>query len=207
MCEGSRPFIPAPSTVRVQLIYTVFSQSIENVFHVKSGGGLLTADLDRIEAVFAAWWTNTARVQVPSQVSLVRIITDALNVESGLHKEYTTGWTAAGTLGGTTLPAQNTITVKLSTAFAGRSFRGRIYWPCLQTNDYNSGLISTTRRDAVVAAVNTLRTSLAAGGDELAIVSYCHLKVWRDVAVVTPVTGVSSKTTITQQKRRRVAGA
>lgn len=207
MCEGSRPFIPAPGTVRVQLIYTLFSQRIENVFHVLSGGGLLTADLDRIEGVFAAWWTATGRAQVPNNVSLVLIVLDALAVESGLHKEYSSGWTAAGSIGSPALAGQNTMAVKLATSFSGRSFRGRIFWPGLTVADQPAGLVSATRRDTIVAAVNTLRTNLSTGGDTLAVVSYCHGGAWRTTATVTAITGVSAKTTIAQQKRRRVAGA
>lgn len=207
MCEGSRPFIPAASTVRIQLIYTLNSQRMENVFHVISGGGLLVADLDRIEAVFAAWWTATGRAQVPNNVSLVLIVADALNVESGLHKEYSSGWTVAGSLGSSALAGQNTMAVKLATSFSGRSFRGRIYWPGFTNADIVAGLVTTARRDAVVTAVNTLRTNLTTGGDTLAVVSYCHGGVWRTVATVTAITGVSAKTTLAQQKRRRVAGA
>lgn len=207
MCEGSRPFIPAASTMRVQLIYTLNSQRIENVFHVLSGGGLLVADLDRVEAVFATWWTTPGRAQVPNNVSLVLIVIDALNVESGLHKEYSSGWTVAGGLGSPALAGQNTMAVKLATSFSGRSFRGRIYWPGFTSADISAGLVTTARRDGVVAAVNTLRTSLAAGGDTLAVVSYCHGGAWRAAATVTGITGVSAKTTLAQQKRRRVAGA
>lgn len=207
MCVGSRPFIPAPATARIQLIYTYNSQRIENVFHVLSGGGLLVADLDRIEAVFAAWWTATGRAQASGSLNLVLIVADALNVVSGLHKEYSSGWTAVGLLGGVGMPGQNAICVKLATSFSGRSYRGRIFWPSLSVNDYSNGLATTTRRDAIVAAVNTLRTNLAAGGDTLAVVSYCNGGAWRTTAAVTAVTGVSSKTTVCQQKRRRVAGA
>lgn len=207
MCDGSRPFIPAAGIARIQLIYTLNSQRIENVFHVLSGGGLLTADLDRIEGVFAAWWTATGRAQVSTATSLVLIVADALNVESGLHKEYSSGWTAAGLVGGTAFPGQNTLAVKLATSFSGRSFRGRIFWPGLSTSDLTAGLLTTARRDSIVAAVNTLRASLTAGGDNLCVVSYCHGGEWRAAAVSTIVTGVSAKTTICQQKRRRVAGA
>lgn len=193
--------------MRVQLIYTLNSQRMENVFHVLSGGGLLVADLDRVEAVFATWWTTPGRAQVPNNVSLVLIVIDALNVESGLHKEYSSGWTVAGGLGATALAGQNTMAVKLATSFSGRSFRGRIFWPGFTNADISGGLVTTARRDGVVAAVNTLRTSLAAGGDTLAVVSYCHLGAWRATATVTGITGVSAKTTLAQQKRRRVAGA
>lgn len=207
MCVSPRPFIPALSTVRVQLIYTLLSQRIENVFHVKSGGGLLTADLDRIEGVFASWWTATGRVQVTNQTSLVLMVLDALDVNNGLHKEYTTGWTAAGSIASAGPPPNCTTAIKLSTAFSGRSFRGRIYWPGLAGNQISSGLLTTTARDAIVAAVNTLRTSLATGGDALAVVSYCSGGGWRSSAVVTPVTGVSGHTTINSQRRRTVPGA
>lgn len=191
----------------MQLIYSLFSQPIENVLHVLSGGGVLVADMDRIEGVIAAWWTATGRAKCSLNLSLVRIVADALNVENGLHKEYTTGWTATGNDAAASAPGQNTMAIKLATGFSGRSFRGRVFWPGIPANQIVSGLLTAGYRDGTVVAFNTLRTNLAAGGDQLAVVSYCHDGAWRANAVVTPVTNVSAKTTLCQQKRRRVAGA
>jgi hypothetical protein len=206
MCRGSHGFIPVAGVVKIQLIYTYNGQSIENVFNVISGGSLLLADLDRIEGVFASWWTATGRAQVPNNISLVKIVADALGGSAGLHKEYTSGFTGAGLLGATQLPGSCTTSVKLATGTRGRSFRGRIYWPGLIGADLNNGLLTTTRRDAIQAAVNTLRTSLTADGsnDQLAVVSYCVGGVWRGAGVATPVTSASAHLLVDSQRRRLI---
>lgn len=206
MCRGAHGFIPVANTMKVQLIYSLFAQNIENVFNVISGGGLAVADLDRVEAVFASWWTATGRLQVSSSCSLVRIVADALGGVAGVHKEYTTGWTQAGSLGGTNVPGSVTTSVKLATGLRGRSFRGRIYWPGLVHGDISSGLLSTARRDGIAAAVNTLRTSLTADGsnDQLAVVSYCTGGIWRGAGVATPVTSASAHLLVDSQRRRLI---
>jgi len=202
----SRPFIPVPGVFKVQFIYTLHGQRIENVFNVKSGGGLVTADADRIEAVFANWWTTTARLQCSSQTTLVLIVLDALDVASGLHKEYTTGWTGAGASAQTVLSSGVTSSIKLSTALRGRSFRGRIYWPGIKVDNVtaNTSQLTTTARDAYQAALNTLRTSLAAGtpSDKLVIVSYMTGGLWRTTGVATEVTGASAHLQLDSMRRR-----
>lgn len=206
MCRGAHGFIPVANTVKIQLIYSYNSQSIENVFNVISGGGLAAADLDRIEGVFATWWTGAGRAQVPSNCSLVRIIADALGGSSGLHREYTAGWTAAGALPSSNMPGNVTSSIKLATGARGRSFRGRIYWPALGNSDIAAGLLSAARRDLIAAAVNTLRTALTGDGsnDQLAVVSYCTGGVWRAAGVATPVTSASGHLLIDNQRRRLV---
>lgn len=206
MCTGAHGFIPVAGVMKIQLIYNFNSQAIENVFHVLSGGSLLGADLDRVEGVFAAWWTATGRLQAPTNLTLVKIVADALGGSAGLHREYTTGWTAGGSLGTTNTPGNVTTSIKLSTGTRGRSYRGRIYWPAIFQNDIVSGLLSTARRDGIVAAVNTLRTNLTADGsnDQLVVVSYCTGGVWRGAGVASVVTNASGHTLIDSQRRRLV---
>lgn len=206
MCTGAHGFIPVAGVMKIQLIYSYNNQNIENVFNVLSGGSLLGADLDRVEGVFAAWWTATGRVQVPNNCSLVKIVADALGGSTGLHREYTTGWTAAGTMGTSQSPGNVTTSVKLSTGTRGRSFRGRIYWPAIYHGDVTAGLLSATRRDGIAAAVNTLRANLVADGsnDQLVVVSYCVNHIWRGAGVATVVTNASGHTLIDSQRRRLV---
>lgn len=200
----TRPFIPVPNVFKVQLVYAYQGQRVENVFNVLSGGGLLATDADRIEAVFANWWTTTGRVQVSTALALQVIILDALNSSSGLHREYTTGFTAIGTNAGTQLPGNVTSSVKLTTGLRGRSFRGRIYWPGLTTGLINGGQLSSTAQLAIQAAVNTLRTSLTgdASADALVVVSYRTAGAWRTTGVATPVTAASAHLNLDSMRRR-----
>lgn len=200
----TRPFIPAPGVFKVQLIYLYNSQRIENVFNVRSGGALLVADADRIEAVFANWWNVSARAQVTSQCSLNLIVLDALDSASGLHKEYTSGWTPAGSGAGSAAPGNITSSVKLSTGLRGRSFRGRFYWPGLGTAFINGNQLNTGVATAIQTSANLLRTNLAAGSpsDRLVVTSYRTGGSWRTTAVSTEVTAASTHANVDSQRRR-----
>lgn len=202
----ARPFIPVPGVFKVQLVYTLHGQRIQNVFNVRSGGGLASADADRIEAVFAAWYTNTARLQCSSQMSLVLIVLDALDASAGLHREYTTGWTAPGSVGTAVKSTGVTSAVKLATGLRGRSYRGRIYWPGIHDGAISnaSSQINSTFRDAIAAAVNTLRTSLSAGtpSDKLVVVSYMTNGAYRAEGVATDVTQASAHLNLDSMRRR-----
>lgn len=206
MCEGARPFIPVPGVFKVTLVYSLFAQKMMNVFNVRSGGGVLTADADRIEAVFANWWTTSMRTQVTTSLSLVTIVLDALNAEASLHKEYTSGWTAPGLMGGTPFPGGTTTSVKLATGIRGRSYRGRIYWPGLTINQVTNGLVTTTARDAIAVSANLLRTSLAAdvASDKLVVVSYCQDGSWLTEGVATEITSASAHLLVDSQRRRLI---
>ena len=201
-----RPFIPVPNTFKVQLVYSLYNQRCENVLYVKSGAGLTNADADRIEGVFAAWWNNTYRALISSYCSLVLIVIDALDAITGLHREYTTGWTPTGSNATAALPGGTTTAIKHATGVRGRSFRGRSYVVGLATNDIASGLVITTKRDSLQAAFNTLRTNLAAdaAGDQLVVVSFMENGVWRAQGLATPVVSSSAHQNVDSQRRRLI---
>jgi hypothetical protein len=199
-----RGFIPVPGVFKVQLVYSYQGQRIENVLNVLSGGSLLVADADRIETVFQSWWNVTGKLQSSTACSLVLVVLDAINVESGLHKEYTAGLPIAGSKSSQGMPGNVTTSVKLSTGLRGRSFRGRMYWPGLTALAITGGTLNGSDQTAIQAAVNTLRTNLVgdAAGDKLVVVSYRHAGVWRASGVATEVTAASVHANLDSQRRR-----
>lgn len=206
MCEGPHAFIPVPGVFKVALNYTLHGQQIANVMHVKSGAGVLTADADRISAVFANWWNTSARLVCSNQTALVRIVLDALDAEASLHKEYTTGWTSAGASTSVVLSAGVTACFKLSTGIRGRSYRGRFYWPGIKTDAVNTNLsqLLAAARDSYIASLTALRTGLTgdAAGDKLVIVSYCQDGAWLVTGIWTEVTGVTGHLQLDSMRRR-----
>lgn len=206
MCVGPHPFIPVPGVFKLALNYTLHGQQLANVMHVKSGGGVLTADADRISAVVANWWNTSARAQCSSQTALVKIVLDALDAEASLHKEYTTGWTAGGNSASPVQSSGVTACFKLSTGIRGRSYRGRFYWPGIKSDSINLNLsqLNAGSRDAYVASLTALRTGLTgdSAGDKLVIVSYCQDKAWLTTGIWTEVTGVSGHLQLDSMRRR-----
>jgi len=204
----AHPFIPVPGVFKVQLIYAKDGQKIENVFNVKSGAGLASADADRIFAVFVSWWNTNVRPTVASTVSLNLVVFDALDAAASLHKEYTSGWTPAGSSGNAALPNNCTKALKLATTTRGRSYRGRIYWPAMNSTLVVNSVLTSTYRDTLVTAANVLRTSLAAdsAADKLVVVSYKNNGVWRTTGVATEVTAITAATLNMDNMRRRLPG-
>jgi hypothetical protein len=85
----------------------------------------------------------------------IQVITD--NTTPRRSYEYTTGFpVAGGNAGGDELPHQVAMVVTLKTAYAGRSYRGRVYLPALTEAQFTAGLFTA----ACVTAVNSCFTTL-----------------------------------------------
>src|SRR5687768_14568008 len=87
----------------------------------------------------------------PTQVQLVRV--EGRQYLSNGNQNVITTTTPAytGTNVANILPLQVALVVKLTTGYAGRSFRGRQYWPWFTEADSEAAAASQTVRDAVYA--------------------------------------------------------
>lgn len=204
----SRPFIPAPNTASVEMIYTWAGVTCENIFHVYKGSPYSLADLQAVRALVWTWYTTSLRSLVTAGAALVRIRTKALDSDTGPLEDWavTSGGQGTNTTG-PNAPNNATYCIKLSTGLSGRSARGRWYFVGLNMGNLSSSVdVSTGLRDALVNALNTLRTNLAGGGHTMCVTSYRHLNAWRTTAVnYDIVTAVGVDLHIDSQ-RRRLAG-
>jgi len=204
MCTGPHPFIPAPGVVNAQIIFDYHLQRVENVFNIVSGGGLLEADLDRIQLKLKAWLDNEWKsIATAAATCSLMVLKDAENFAS-VGKEYAITPAIAGTQPPPTMPGHCTFAVKWSTGLTGRSHRGRTFHVGLAQNAVFGNQIGSIAQTAFIAAYTALKTRLAAGGtnDVLSVVSYCSEGVWRTTAEVTPITGCSVEQNIDSQRRR-----
>lgn len=98
-------------------------------------------------------------------------------------------------------PAQCAVVATLNTGLAGRSYRGRAYWPMLGYAFLNSTLVlEQSTCSAIATAMAQLLTDIgqAAGDPQPALGVY---SATRDV--MTPVTSISVGNVIDTQRRRR----
>lgn len=113
-----------------------------------------------------------------------------------------TAASVAGTVAGTSPPPQVAAVLTLRTATPGRSFRGRVYFPSLATDQNGSvaGAQATALNAALQALVGFIETRSAAAGANLA------WYVWSRVrGAGTPIVQVSVGSRVDTQRRRDTA--
>jgi len=204
----SRPFIPAPNTSSVELIYTAGAYVLENVLHVYKGSPYTLAQLQAQRAIFDTWDNTYWKIGRPGFVSLSRIHSKALDTTASPFEDYALAIPRAGTNGGGFMTLAPTFAVKLTSGFSGRSARGRIYVPGLTQSMMSDGYgnVLAAQANAWVGYVNQLITALAAGGYTLCVTSYRNNKAWRTTAKNFDVTAVSYSDLHADVQRRRMPG-
>src|SRR5580765_4486021 len=194
MCTGTHPFIPAPGTARLQLLFQQQGQNIENVLYYHKAAAFNASDLATLCADAKSSWQTHLAPHVANDVTMVKVIATDVENEFGPSIELATPG-VVGLSTGTPAPNGISFRIKVTTAFHGKNFRGGPYHIGILTDDIDS----STRNDLKAAVADDLRARWAAFFDDaggpgistLAIVSYCHARAWRTVAVVTPYLNVS----------------
>jgi len=205
----TRPFIPAPNCVSIELIYYSFVVVLENVLHVKLAAPATLANLQAIRAIVDNWDSTNWVNRRPAGVSLARIRTKGLDTNSSPTEDYPLATLRPGSQGNPTFPLNVTFCIKLGTGIIGRSYRGRLYTPGVYANNaVNVNTMAAAEAALIVASLGTLKTALAAGtpSSVLSVLSYRHNFAWRTTAVATPVTTISYTDLALDSQRRRLNG-
>jgi hypothetical protein len=198
-------FVPAPNVVQVEMVYTMFGQSCENVFHVLCQNGFQTSDLTAIRTLFDNWHLNSYRVNQAASAALRLIVTRHLNTENGVSEEYTLPTPRAGqTTSGGYMPGNVTIVATWTTGLRGRSYRGRTYSVGLAGVHVSGNQLTSAGLTAYQAAYQALLTAINAHANNyrLVVLSRRHNNAWRDQAVATVVTNVGLEANLDSQRRR-----
>jgi len=205
MCTGTHPFIPAPLTARVRLVYSANGQVVENVFHWKGDVPWTSSSIATLVDAVALNWNDSVRNELPGAVVLQYVEGTGLDTDAGPQVTLPVG--TGGALAGTILPNNVTIAIKFSTGLAGRSMRGRMYWPGLTEPEITGNQLNATPAANKVTRITSFFDEVeTATGFTHVIVSYCSAHVWRTTAVVTPVITYLLTDTNLDSQRRRLTG-
>ena len=203
----SHPFIPAPNTASVELIFQNTGEINENVFHVQKGSPFTLAQLQALRAVVDSWDSVTAKGARAAPAVLLRIRTRALDTVSSPTEDYYLPTPRAGTAGGTSASLNVAFCMKLATGLAGRSYRGRWYWGNIYTGNLaDAGHVTAGFQTGAVSGVNILIANLAAAGYTMVVTSFYNNGAWRTTAVNTPVLNAVSVDNVIDSQRRRLPG-
>lgn len=163
-----------PTGIEVDLVWNIEpSKQVKNVLHgVVAGGFVATATV--AQAVYAAiiasgaWTAYKAYVNAGCSLQGVNL-RDLRSANNPLV--MSTGAATAGTGAGLALPAGVSAVVKLSTAAAGRSNRGRVYLPGLDSGvlNTNTGQFLAAFQTAANNFLAEVQTALAGQSITLAL--------------------------------------
>ena len=204
----SRPFIPIPGTASVEMIYSLFSDVVENCFSVKKPANWSLTELQDLRAFFDNWHATQFYLCTTGDCLLQRIRTRALDSASSPTEDYHLPVPRSGVAGGGTFPSNVTFAIKLATGLAGRSYRGRIFIPgvcgaCVAGNQVTPGA-----QAQYLSSLGQLITQMAAHDStwQLCVASRYNNGSWRDVGVCTPATGWVAVNSAVDSQRRRLPG-
>lgn len=196
-------FIPVPNVASVELIFDIFGQRCENVFHVKLSSSWTAADMAEAGSIFVDWFSAHGKQLMHSDCSLAKIVIRDLTSQNGLAAEYTTGLPIAGTITGSeTMPLNVAACVSFGTNNRGRSYRGRTYQTGLTIAATNNNNLQTSYRNALVSAYGALITAVSGMPAALVVVSRYTNKAPRTAGIGTTITSVSVDPNIDSQRRR-----
>jgi hypothetical protein len=205
------PFIPAENVARLEMVYSYFGSTIENVYHVLNEAGWDESSLTALASTFQTWEDDEASPLRSNDISLVTIRATDLTTETspGIEVPVSPPITGGNVVAG--LPGNVTASVKMLTGLRGRSFRGRSYFVGLGENQVTGNALVEATRDAIVDAYETLAASLI--GEDWALVVLSLFSgvdeeghpIPRVAGVPTPITSFSMDLN-TDSQRRRLTG-
>lgn len=213
-----RPFIPVPNTALVEMVYVIAGQYCENTFHVQKGSPWTAAQLQALVTAFDAWdgdaaYANRWALRRGNGSVLVQYKTKDLTTSSGDVYIYTVpgGGRAGGIASqGTALPPNVTKCFTLQTGRAGRSQRGRLYFPGMYTvmiqAPPSQGFVAASWANNCVTTLNELITRLTSLGYTWVVTSYMTGGIWRSSGQNTPIINVAYHTLAVDNQRRRLPG-
>ena len=196
-------FSVMPNTLRVELLYSKDGQKLENVLHFDVGHNPVLEDVVTLAGVIIGWWEAHMKSLVSSDVSLTGLRFTNMEAQDGFQIEYTTGLPSAGTNeGGTTLPNNVTVAVRLGTAYRGRNATGRLFHVGMRSGDVVGNTLYSVFLPLLKAAYETLLSESLTAGFVWIVASQWLAGIRRPTALIQPIESISVDPTVDSQRRR-----
>ncbi len=185
--------------------YTYLGENLENIWYFREADPFDATSLAALNTSIASNWATTMQGHLSSGCNLDFIESTALDTDTGAQDTLAVG--SPGAITGTGLPGSVTVAVKFATGLAGRSNRGRTYWPGLAESQISGNELNSAVATAIVSDLEDLFAGVESDVTaEHVIVSYCHDNAWRTTAVSNLVTSYLLVNNDLDNQRRRLAG-
>lgn len=196
-------FIPVPNTARFELIFTLESQRVENVYHVhKLSTSWDVTALATFADKFRVWFNASLKPNTGAHASLVLIVGTDQTTGISPRLEYTTSLPIVGTAVGDALPNNVTCAASWRTANRGRSYRGRTFHVGPTRDMVAGSALTVGAQTALQTAFAALLTAINDAEHQLCVVSRYTNHAPRAVGVSTPITSITIDSTMDSQRRR-----
>lgn len=200
------PDLPVPDTMQAETIFTLFGQTIENVYHIVSPTGVdAAALLDCAEAVHD-WVGASLMPKMPDQVTYVRTEVKNISIPAGGMVVRVPSGVVTGAIAGGAEPGGTTFSIALRTGNTGRSYRGRKFVPAVPVIHRVGNGVAAAWANDLVTVFNDLRTALAAFNQVLVIVSRIQDNLELLIPITTEVIAVNYTNLDIDSQRRRLTG-
>jgi hypothetical protein len=204
MCTGPHPFIPAPNTAKLEMVYTFQGTFAENVVYFQNPSGWNATSLALLNsAAFTAWSARIKPAQT-SQLTLVRLKATDVAVDNGAYNELSPTSGNTGTEASPPTALGSTVAIKFTTGLSGRSQRGRLFFIGLTEDATDGNKLNLGFGASLADSYKLFMQDIEADIPDTkhVVVSYCTDKAWRTTAGIQEVTGYSADDYIDSQRRR-----
>lgn len=196
-------FVPIPSTVKVELLFSWDGQRCENVFHVRTPNTINELELDEIQGLFYLWYSTYLYGKQSNAVSSLGMVLSDASDQFGVKKEYAPGIVYQGGHSATpSLPNNVTVSMKWNTGLRGRSYRGRTYHIGLCESMVTGNNLAGAEPAAFIGVYAQLISTLDGAGKELVVASKFQGNAPRVTGVATTILTCTTDGVIDSQRRR-----
>ena len=204
MCEGPHPYIPVVQVAKVELVYEVLDQIVENVLHFSKVTPWTVSDLLILGSEVKDSWASNLRNNQSTDAILNKIRLTDLTTETSASVEYVTGLPMAGTIGNGVENGAQTIATKFTTDGRGRSRRGRVYNIGIPDNAVTNNRITDAYAQDLTDGWEAFRSDILGGTSAaiMVVVSLCQGKAWLEEGEAYAITGTSTDVWVDSQRRR-----
>jgi len=198
--------LPVPNTMQVDVLFRLYNQIVENVYHVEAPDGVDAVALDDCKNMMAGWVTGNLMPLMSSDLVFTGLVVTNLSIEGGSQVTFEQVGGLPGSIGSAAEPGNVSYCISSRTDRIGRSYRGRKYIAGIPANKRTGNTIDATWAGQLVAEFNGLIDFLQTLNLFLVVVSRTLDNVERLVPVTTRVLNHTTTDLFIDSQRRRLTG-
>lgn len=206
----TRPFIPVPNVLKVELRFTQYGGSKENIIYIQhqDDSSWDIPQMGEAAGVVAQWWKDSMKALTGDSVKLVEVFaTDLTTITSATAGVTVTSSNQGGAVDDNS-PSNVTFTTTFKSSHRGRSSRGRNYFVGIPASKVSEDTVDDAYATDLLLAYYDLNDALDALDDSAkhVIVSFKSEGEWRDEGLVLTVTSYAHADLDSDSQRKRLKG-
>lgn len=200
------PLQPVPDTMEAEVIFLLFGQRVENVYHIQALSGVDAQVLLDTATSLMNWVSTTYMPLVSDEVTFLGVEVKNLSIDNGGLIALQPPSPVSGSIAGGSMPGNVSFCLSLRTAQSGRSFRGRKYVAGVPRSVVTEQAVSSSWAADLISALTDLTTVMFAINNLIVIVSRVQAGIELLIPITTPIVSYTTTDLFTDSQRRRLTG-